>query len=71
MVTAVLSLLHHVKNLLKFVIEFKHCDKKIMQSESDVVAAVVDCGRPYIALVVSSHLDLPALNLDPKIVKIV
>ena len=70
-VTAVLSLLHHVKNLLKFVIEFKHCDKKIMQSESDVVAAVVHCGRPYIALVVSSHLDLPALNLDPKIVKIV
>ena len=64
-VTAVVSLLHHVKNLLKFLIEFEHCDTKIVQSESDVVAAVVHCGRPYI--VVSSHLDLLALNVDPKL----
>ena len=39
--TADLSRLHLLKNLLNYVIEFVHCDKNIVQSESDVGGAVV------------------------------
>ena len=39
--TADLSLLHLLKNLLKYVIEFVHCDKNIVHGESDIVGAVV------------------------------
>ena len=39
--TADLSLWHLLKNLLKYVIEFVHCDKSIVHGESDIVGAVV------------------------------
>ena len=57
-----------VPHMLK---HFVHYDKKIVQtlqseivdSESDIVAALVHCGRPYIALVVSSLLGLPPIRI--------
>ena len=54
-----------VPHMLK---HFVHCDKKIVQTlqgeiESGILAAVVHCGRPYIALEVSSLLGLPPTRI--------